>query len=204
MPPAGRRVGWMRPSARRRVTVLTSRPRSLCGQHFSVSPTMSTCWWPRCTISPPTAGRSPRWCVIWGWPMPAGVRGGPPTGRHWRCSMSITRCGSAPSLVNCRIRTAASPPSWRSGSRRWPGCPSDCSCPPIGPTLRSPITVAPSVAIDWPAELQQQVRRVAREHNATSFMVIQAALAVLLIEAQRECRCGGGVRDRRARRPRAR
>ncbi len=36
------------------------------------------------------------------------------------------------------------------------------------------------VAIDWGAELQQQVRRVAREHNATSFMVIQAALAVLL------------------------
>ncbi len=37
-----------------------------------------------------------------------------------------------------------------------------------------------SVAVDWPAELQQQVARVAREHNATSFMVVQAALAVLL------------------------
>ncbi|WP_448461741.1 amino acid adenylation domain-containing protein, partial [Mycobacterium syngnathidarum] len=37
-----------------------------------------------------------------------------------------------------------------------------------------------SVDLDWPAELQQQVRRLAREHNATSFMVIQAALAVLL------------------------
>ncbi|WP_033709173.1 condensation domain-containing protein, partial [Mycobacterium avium] len=37
-----------------------------------------------------------------------------------------------------------------------------------------------SVAVDWPAELQQQVRRIAREHNATSFMVVQAALAVLL------------------------
>ena len=35
-------------------------PRSLCGQHFSASPTTSTCWWPRRTISPPTAGRSPR------------------------------------------------------------------------------------------------------------------------------------------------
>ncbi|MDX6241971.1 MAG: hypothetical protein QOG10_6818, partial [Kribbellaceae bacterium] len=35
-------------------------------------------------------------------------------------------------------------------------------------------------AVDWPAELQQQVARVAREHNATSFMVVQAALAVLL------------------------
>ena len=34
--------------------------------------------------------------------------------------------------------------------------------------------------VEWPAELQQQVARVAREHNATSFMVIQTALAVLL------------------------
>jgi non-ribosomal peptide synthetase component F len=37
-----------------------------------------------------------------------------------------------------------------------------------------------SVAVDWPAQLQQQVARVARAHNATSFMVMQAALAVLL------------------------
>ncbi|MBY0289039.1 MAG: amino acid adenylation domain-containing protein, partial [Mycobacteriaceae bacterium] len=36
------------------------------------------------------------------------------------------------------------------------------------------------VAVDWPAELQQQVARVAREHSASSFMVVQAALAVLL------------------------
>ena len=37
-----------------------------------------------------------------------------------------------------------------------------------------------SVAVDWPTEVQQQVARVAREHHATSFMVMQAALAVLL------------------------
>src|SRR4029077_20323872 len=36
------------------------------------------------------------------------------------------------------------------------------------------------VAVEWPAELQQRVRGVAAEHNATSFMVVQAALAVLL------------------------
>ncbi|WP_120308939.1 non-ribosomal peptide synthetase, partial [Mycolicibacterium celeriflavum] len=36
------------------------------------------------------------------------------------------------------------------------------------------------VTVDWPVELQQQVRAVAREHSATSFMVMQAALAVLL------------------------
>ena len=37
-----------------------------------------------------------------------------------------------------------------------------------------------AVVVDWPATLQQQVARVAREHHATSFMVVQAALAVLL------------------------
>ncbi len=37
-----------------------------------------------------------------------------------------------------------------------------------------------SLAVDWPVELQQQIARVAREHNSTSFMVVQAALAVLL------------------------
>ena len=33
-----------------------------------------------------------------------------------------------------------------------------------------------SVDVEWPAELQQQVRAVAREHDVTSFMVMQAAL----------------------------
>ena len=37
-----------------------------------------------------------------------------------------------------------------------------------------------TVAVDWPAEVQRQVARVAGEHNATSFMVVQAALVALL------------------------
>ncbi len=37
-----------------------------------------------------------------------------------------------------------------------------------------------SVVVDWPSNLQQQVARLAREHNATSSMVVQSALAVLL------------------------
>ena len=37
-----------------------------------------------------------------------------------------------------------------------------------------------NVSVNWPADVQQRVREVARAHNATSFMVVQAALAVLL------------------------
>ena len=45
---------------------------------------------------------------------------------------------------------------------------------------------------------------LAREHNATSFMVMQAALAVLLSKISASSRGGGGVPDRRAPRPGAR
>ena len=56
-----------------------------------------------------------------------------------------------------------------------------------------------SVAVDWPAGLQQRVREVAREHNATSFMVVQAALAVLLsqISASSEVAVGFPIAGRR-------
>ena len=180
MPPAGRRPGWARPSTRRRVTRLTWRPRSRCGHGFSASPRTSTCWWPWCTISPPTAGRSPRWCVIWVWRMPAGARGGPRAGRRCRCSMSITRCGSARSSVISTTATARSPRSWPTGRMRWPGCPSGCSCPPIGPIRRWPISAAPVWRWTGRPSCSSGCARWPREHNATSFMVMQAALAVLL------------------------
>ncbi|OMB94560.1 hypothetical protein A5733_13725 [Mycobacterium sp. NS-7484] len=52
--------------------------------------------------------------------------------------------------------------------------PTDRPYPPVADYRGS------SVAIDWPAALQEQVARVAREHNATGFMVVQAALSLLL------------------------
>ena len=55
------------------------------------------------------------------------------------------------------------------------------------------------VAVEWPAELQQQVHEVAREHNATRFMVMQAALAVLLakLSTSSEVAVGFAIAGRR-------
>ena len=55
-----------------------------------------------------------------------------------------------------------------------------------------------SVAVEWPVGLQQRVLEVAREHNATSFMVVQAALAVLLakISASTEVAVGFPIAGR--------
>ena len=56
-----------------------------------------------------------------------------------------------------------------------------------------------SVAVEWPVQLQQQVARVAREHNATPFMVVQAALAVLLakVSASSDVAVGFPIAGRR-------
>nr|WP_324677958.1 non-ribosomal peptide synthetase [Mycobacterium sp. 663a-19] len=56
-----------------------------------------------------------------------------------------------------------------------------------------------TVAVDWPAELQERIRGVAREHNATSFMVMQAALALLLakISASSDVAVGFPIAGRR-------
>ena len=56
-----------------------------------------------------------------------------------------------------------------------------------------------SVVVEWPAGLQQRVARVAGEHHATSFMVVQAALAVLLakLSASSEVAVGFPIAGRR-------
>ncbi len=71
--------------------------------------------------------------------------------------------------------------------------PTDRPYPPVADQRGASVTVA------WPAELQQRVRGVACEHNATSFMVIQAALAVLLskLSASPEVAVGIAIAGRR-------
>ncbi|EUA65683.1 condensation domain protein [Mycobacterium xenopi 4042] len=106
MPPNGRRAGSAMPSTPRRVTRSTWPPRFLCGQGFSASLTTTTCWWWSCTTLPPTAGRSPHWCVTWERPTPVGVPDRYPTGRSCRCNTPTTPCGSARSWVSWPTPTA--------------------------------------------------------------------------------------------------
>ena len=127
------------------------------------------------------AGRAPGWAPI------------------WRCSMSITRCGSARSWViwpTATVRIAAQLAYWEQALAGMPErlqLPTDRPYPPVADQRGA------RVAVDWPAELQQRVRGVAREHNATSFMVMQAALAVLLskLSASSEVAVGFPIAGRR-------
>ena len=94
--------------------------------------------------------------------------------------MSITRCGSVRIWVSLMIPDsliAAQLAYWEQALAGMPErleLPTDRPYPPVADYRGR------QVAIEWPAGLQQRVARVAREHNATSFMVVQAALAVLL------------------------
>ncbi len=78
------------------------------------------------------------------------------------------------------------------------GCRSGSSYLPTGPIRAVADQRGATAAVAWPAQLQQQIARVAREHNATSFMVVQAALAVLLskISASTDVALGFAVAGR--------
>ena len=55
-----------------------------------------------------------------------------------------------------------------------------------------------SVAVDWPAELQHQVARVAREHKRDQLHGDAGRPGGVVGYGQRQQRCGGGLPDRRA------
>ena len=105
-------------------------------------------------------------------------------GCRWRCSMSTTRCGSArisASLDDPHSRIAS---SWAIGGMRWRGCLSGWCCRLIG-RIRRWLIIGRHGGDRLARRATAAVRRVAREHDATSFMVVQAALAVLLASSVR-------------------
>ena len=80
-------------------------------------------------------------------------------------------------LADSHSRIAAQLAYWENALAGMPEhlqLPTDRPYPPVADQRGAHVAVA------WPAGLQQQVAQLAREHNATSFMVMQAALAVLL------------------------
>ena len=61
-----------------------------------------------------------------------------------------------------------------------------------------------TVAVDWPAELQQQIASGGPRAQRDQFHGDPGRPGGAAVQAQRQLRCGGGIPDRRARRPRAR
>ena len=111
-----------------------------------------------------------------------GARGQAPEWAACRCSTSTTRCGSARNSVISATADSPIAAQLAYWQEPWPGMPERLELPTDRPYPLVADQRGATVAVDWPAELQQRVRAVAREHNATSFMVVQAALAVLLSE----------------------
>ena len=125
----------------------------------------------------------------------------PGLGCRCRCSTPITRCGSGSSSASWMIRDS---PHRRPARLLGAGAGRDARA--AGAAHRSALSAGCRLSRrqcggGLAGELQQRVARVAREHNATSFMVVQAALAVLLSKLSASRRCGGGLPDRRAPRP---
>ena len=131
--------------------------------------------------------------------MPAGVRGRRP---GWAplavqyVDYTLWQRAQLGDLADRDSRIAAQLAYWEQALAGMPErlvLPTDRPYPPVADYRGA------SVAVDWPAELQQRVARVAREHNATSFMVMQAALAVLLakLSASSEVAVGFPIAGRR-------
>ena len=196
----GRRPGLRMPSAWPHGMRLIWPPRSRCVHDFSQLPTRNMCWWPSCTISPPTGGRSRRWCADLGTAYSARCDGQAP---GWAglavqyVDYTLWQRENLGDLEDPASRDRSTVGGFGSGP--WPGCRNGCELPTDRPYPLVADHRGASVAVDWSAELQQRVARVARDNNATSFMVIQAALAVLLskISASSEVAVGFPIAGRR-------
>src|ERR1700735_4056133 len=119
----------------------------------------------------------------------AGGRGG----RRCRCSTRITRCGSGSCWGLRMIRAVCWGGGWCSGGGRWRGCRRSWGCRLTGGGRRgrgtgggrggsggAGVSGAGGWGLGWGGGVHAGLAAVARECRATLFMVVQAALAVLL------------------------
>ena len=140
----------------------------------------STCWWRWCTISLLMAGRVRPLVVDLGVAYASRCAG---QGPGWAplavqyVDYTLWQRAQLGDLDDPDSRIAGQLGYWEQALAGLPErleLPTDRPYPPVADYRGA------RVAVEWPAELQQRVAGVAREHDATSFMVVQAALAVLL------------------------
>ena len=199
MPPVGRQTGWRRPWALRRVArsiwpaemplrarlfrvaddehVLVAVVHHIAADGWSITPLvgdLGVAYASRC------AGQAPGWA-----PLPVQY-----------VDYTLWQRAQFGDLADSDSPIAAQLAYWEQALAGMPErlvLPTDRPYPPVADYRGA------RVAVDWPAELQQQIARVAGAHNATSFMVVQAALAVLLakVSASAEVAVGFPIAGRR-------
>ena len=198
MPPAGRPAGWRRPSARWCATVRSGRRDPVAGTAFpladdehvlvavvhhiaadgwSISPLMADlgmAYASRC------AGQAPDWA-------PLAVQ---------YVDYTLWQRAQLGDLDDSDSRIAAQLGYWEQALAGMPErlqLPTDRPYPPVADYRGA------SVAVRLAGRAAAAGGRVAREHNATSFMVVQAALAVLLskLSASNDVAVGFPIAGRR-------
>ena len=127
-----------------------------------------------------TAGRTGCWPGICRWRTRRGGRAGRRAGRRCRCSMPITRSGSVSCWGMRMIRAACCRGRRRGGGVRWPGRRRSWRCRLTGRARPPRATAGTGCRLEITAGVHRRLTALAREQGVTLFMVVQAALAVLL------------------------